>query len=236
LAVKKRILRSDALRGIACWFIAQYVRLVWATGRWRVVGAERPAGFWNRGEAFILAFWHGQLLMMPCCWRRGVEMRMLISQHDDGELIARTIGHFGLGAVRGSSKRSGKAKEKGGAAALRSIVKHLKEGRCVGITPDGPRGPRMRAGDGVAVIARLSGAPVLPVACATSRRRLLGTWDRFAVPLPFARGVFVGGEPLGFSRADDEEEARQRIEAALNRTTAEANRLAGAPAVEPAPA
>lgn len=236
MSLKKRILRSAAVQRLAGWAIAQYIRLVWATGRWRTVGAERPAAYWERGEVFIAAFWHGRLLMMPCGWPRGVPMRMLISQHPDGELIARTIGHFGLGTVRGSTRRPEKAKEKGGAAALRAIVKHLKEGRCVGITPDGPRGPRMRASEGVATIARLSGAHVLPAAFAAAPRRLLATWDRFLLPFPFGRGVFVWGEPLAIGKDEDEEEARRRIEAELNRVTAEADRLAGAPEVEPAAA
>ena len=79
-------------------------------------------------------FWHGRLLMMPHVWRAGVPMNMLISQHRDGRLIADTIAHFGLGSVAGSSS-------KGGAAAVRQIVKAIRAGEYAGVTPDGPRGP-----------------------------------------------------------------------------------------------
>jgi lysophospholipid acyltransferase (LPLAT)-like uncharacterized protein len=234
VSLKKRILRSRAARAAACWTMAQYIRLVWSTGRWRVVGLQQPTEFWDRDEAFVTVLWHARMLMIPLVWRRGVEVRMLISQHLDGELIARTIARLGVGAVRGSSSRREKGKDKGGAAALRAMVRLLKDGCCIGVTPDGPRGPRMRAGDGVVALARLSGAAVLPVAYSASPRPLLSTWDRFLVPLPFSRGVIVWGEPLRVSRGANEEEARREIEDALNRTTAEADRLAGKPPVEPA--
>jgi hypothetical protein len=224
------------VRKAAAWGIAAYIRLCWATGRWRVVGSERPAEFWARGEAFILAFWHGRLLMMTCCWPRGREFRMLISQHGDGEIISGAIGRLGLGAVRGSSRRAGKGRDKGGVGALRALVKLLKGGVSVGIAPDGPRGPRMRASEGVIAAARLSGAAVLPAACAGASQRLLGTWDRFQIPMPFSRGVIVWGEPLRVGRDEDEEAARRRIEAAITRVSGEADRLVGQPPVEPAPA
>ena len=160
---------------------------------------------------------------------------MLISQHTDGEIISDAIGRLGLGAVRGSSRRAGK-EAKGGVAALRALVKLLKDGISVGIAPDGPRGPRMRASEGVVAAARLSGAAVLPAACAAAPRRLLATWDRFQMPYPFARGVIVWGEPLRIGRNEDEETARRRIEAAITQASDEADRLVGQPVVEPAPA
>jgi lysophospholipid acyltransferase (LPLAT)-like uncharacterized protein len=198
-----------------------------------VVNADGAQAAWAAGRPFILAFWHGRLLMMPYVWQRGVAMRMLISTHRDGELIAGTIRHFGLGSVRGSSRRDG-------AAALRAMLKALRGGACVGITPDGPRGPRMRASEGVVGIAKLSGVQVLPAAFATSRRKLLGSWDRFALALPFSRGVFVWGAPIEVGRHDDTAVATARIEAALNAVTSEADRLVGQspvlPAELPAPA
>lgn len=231
MRIAKRLSRNEGVRALLCAIAAFYIRLVRASGRWRVVGDEHPAALWDAGRPFILAFWHGRLLMMPYCWRRGVAMNMLISRHPDGRLIARTIGHFDLGAVAGSSS-------KGGRAALREILRAIGRGECVGITPDGPRGPRMRASTGVVDIARLSGVPVLPAAFATSRRKVLGSWDRFVVPLPFSRGVFVWGAPIAVPRnadADARETARRAVEERLNAITAEADRLVGQPAIAPAP-
>ena len=235
MARLKRLLRSAPIRRTAAWAIAAYIRLCWSLGRWRVIGAERPEAFWGRGEAFILAFWHGRLLMMTRCWPPGREFRMLISQHADGEIISGAIGRLGLGAVRGSSQRPGKGRDKGGGAALRAIVKLLKDGVSVGIAPDGPRGPRMRASDGVIAAARLSGAAILPAACAFAPRRLFASWDLFQIPFPFSRGVIVWGEPLRIAREEDAEAARRRVETAITRVSDEADRLVGLAPVEPAP-
>lgn len=224
----KRILKSDAVRRLVCWLGAGYIRLVHLTGRWRVVNGAAPQAYWDRGEPFILAFWHGRLLMMPCVWPRSKPIHMLISQHRDGRLIADTVGHFGIQTVTGSSS-------KGGAAALRSMVKALKAGDYVGITPDGPRGPRMRASDGVAAVARLAGVPVIPAAFGAHRRKVLGSWDRFLIAWPFSGGVFVWGDPISVGKDADPEAARQAIEAALIWVADEADRLTGQPPVEPAP-
>lgn len=230
MRLRARILRNQFIRRLLCRLAARYIRLVYATGRWRVERGHIPAAFWDEGRPFILAFWHGRLLMMPYAWRHGKPMSMLISQHRDGELIARTIEHFGLGTVRGSPKR-------GGATALRSMLKALAGGGWVGITPDGPRGPRMRASDGVVSVARLSGVPVIPASYSARRRIMLRTWDHFAVPLPFSSGVFVWNEPIFVPRDGDDASvarARQRIEDALNAAIDEADRLCGHAPTKPA--
>jgi lysophospholipid acyltransferase (LPLAT)-like uncharacterized protein len=227
----KKALQSEALRRALCWLAAHYVRFVHATSRWTVVRGDVPDRLLNEGRSFIVAFWHGRLLLMPYAWMRPVPFFMLISQHRDGQLIARTVAYFGIATIAGSTTR-------GGAGALRALVKALNDGACVGITPDGPRGPYMRASDGIVSVARLAGVPVLPATYAISRRRVLGTWDRFVVPLPFARGVIAWGEPIAVARDLDAagvDAVRRRIEDALNTVTAEADRQCGQPAIDPAP-
>ena len=229
MKLSTQLFHKTFFRISVCWFAAMLIRLVWVTGRWRTVGAEIPAAYWDKNQPFILAFWHGRLMMMPYCWRRGKGMNMLISQHRDGELIARTIGHFGLGSVRGSSAKPGK-QDKGGGGALRAMVKQLSRNEYVGITPDGPRGPRQHVGDGILSIARLSGAPVIPVSFGATRRIHARSWDRFLIALPFSRGVFVWGKPHYVPRdadTDGLEKARLLLEEDLNRITAEADALSG---------
>src|ERR1700739_4204747 len=85
---------------------------------------------------------------------------------------------------------------RGGSAALRTMVKRLRGGDCVGITPDGPRGPAMTASVGIVNLARLAGVPIIPITYATSRRSVLPTWDCFHFPWPFGRGVYLWGEPI----------------------------------------
>ncbi len=97
----------------------------------------RRAGCIADGRAFIGAFWHGRMLMIPMGWQRMAPMHMLISAHRDGRIIADAVSYFGIQAIAGSTRR-------GGSAALRNMLKKLKEGDCVAITPDGPRGPAMK--------------------------------------------------------------------------------------------
>src|SRR5579883_456050 len=197
MRLAKRLTRSAAVQAVLCWLVAQYIRVVYRTGRWSVRGGDEPRRLWAAGRPFILAFWHGRLLMMPYCWDPKVPINMLISRHVDGQLIARTVRHFGISTIAGSSSS-------GGGAALRAIVKSLKAGECVGFTPDGPRGPRMRASLGLVNAARLAGVPILPCSYAIRRRRVLASWDRFLLALPFSRGVFLWGAPVTVARDADE--------------------------------
>lgn len=233
----KRILRSAAAVRLAADAIALYVRFVLATSRWETLGAEHPQSFWRERKPFICAFWHGRLLMMPPAWTIAYPMHVLISQHRDGELIARAMDPFGIGTVRGSTAKQGKA-DKGGAAALRGIVQILKRGEYVSITPDGPRGPRMRASTGVVAAARLAKAPILPLTYGVARRRLASSWDRFLVPWPFNRGVYIWGEPIDVHSDADEslEQAALRVEIALNALCDAADRHCGQHPVPPAEA
>jgi hypothetical protein len=227
MSLLKRISRAAWTRRLAASTVAWYMRLVRHSGRWAVYGGHIPAGFWDRDEPFILATWHGRLLMMPLAWRRGVAMRMLVSRHRDGELISRTIAHFGVETVRGSSSRNG-------AGAVRAMVRALRAGISVGITPDAPRGPYMRASRGVVAIAQLSGAAIVPAVYGVARRRVLPTWDRFTVPAPFSRGVFMWGEPLRVAKDEDPVAARLELETRLNALSAEADRACGQEPVQPA--
>ncbi len=234
----RRIRKSDALRAVGCWIAAQYIRLVWATGRWEIKNAATPERFWRERKPFIIAFWHGRLLILPAMWPTTAKISMLISMHRDGELIARAIGYFGHGTVRGSAAKPGSNKDRGGAAALRGMLKALKANEYVGITPDGPRGPRMRVSDGIVTVARVAGAPIIPCSYSARTRRVLGTWDRFVIPLPFTRGVIVWGEPIYVARDADAgalETARLTVEAGLNAVTVAADNAMGVEPVEPAP-
>jgi len=218
------------VQSLAAWLAANYIRLVRITTIWSREGFDQPGAHWQAGTPFILAFWHGRLLQMPVAWKSRAPMNMLISRHPDGELIARTIAHFGLGAVRGSPSD-------GGTEAARALVRAARAGECLGFTPDGPRGPRMRASMGVIDIARLTGLPVIPATWSTRRRRILGTWDSFCLPWPVGRGVIIWGTPIAVPRDADEttrEAKRRELEDALNALTARADAACGHAPLAPA--
>lgn len=229
MAWRKRLVRADLNRRIVCWLVQLYIRIVYLTGRWRVEGGDIPRRLHAEGRPFILAFWHGRLLMMPMAWRHLAPMHMLISGHADGRIIAGAVRHFGIDSVAGSTTE-------GGSGALRAMVRHLRAGDCVGITPDAPRGPAMRATQGIVAAAKLSGVPIVPIGYATSRRRILDTWDRFHLPLPFSRGIFIWGEPIVVPsdlQAEAIEAWRARVEERMNALTAEADHRVGNAVVAP---
>lgn len=218
-----RLLRNPRLRRAVCWVLHCCIRFVYATNRWTVEGGERPRRLRAEGQAFIGAFWHGRMMMIPMAWQRLAPMHILISAHRDGRIIAETIAYFGVQAITGSTRR-------GGSAALRTILKRLKDGDCVAITPDGPRGPAMSASIGIVNTARLAQVPILPITYATSRRRILQSWDRFHVALPFGRGLYLWGEPIEIAAELDEaglENARLLIEARMVEMVREADRRVG---------
>lgn len=175
----------------------------------REEGSVQP--LWQSRTPTIYAAWHGRILLMPYLygWRR---TRVLASRSGDGELVVRFVARFGMQAVRGSSSR-------GGAGALRALRRLLTSGTDVFVVPDGPKGPREIAKPGIVLLARLSGAPIVPMAVGASREWRLGSWDEFRIPKPFSRCVMRFGEPIRIARdigRDGEEATRKEVESALH--------------------
>lgn len=169
-----------------------------ASCRIQTVGEENFRQFWRAGIPVVFALWHGRLL--PCTYHhRHQRVVTLISQHRDGEYIARVVHGWGYTTVRGSSSR-------GGVEALREMVRWVKAGRSLAITPDGPRGPREQMKPGPLLVAQRTGAPIVPVATSASRAWYFGGWDRFLVPKPFARLQIEYGAPLEVPRRVGEAE------------------------------
>ena len=229
----KRVLRSESGQAGIGRLLAGYLRLLRATTRWRITRPPAAAALLDGGTPFIACFWHGRIATMRAAWSREPKhFHMLISGHRDGLVIARAMRRLGFGTIEGSSRR-------GGADAFRALRKVLERGDCAGITPDGPRGPRMRAKNGAIKAAQTAGVPVLPVSGAVRRCRYLDSWDRFCLAGLFSYGVILFGEPLTVppgAGKDELEALRLELEQRLNALTAEADRLCGHPAIEPAPA
>ena len=189
----KKILRTKVAYSIICWIAAKYIKLISLTIKWKYIDKKYPEKLWKNNENFILCFWHGRLLMMPFSWKRGKNINMLISEHPDGQLISKTVKYFGINTIHGSSS-------KGGTKALRNIIKTLRSGQSVGITPDGPRGPRMKMNSAIIKIAGLTGYKILPLSCSVKNKFFLNSWDKFLVALPFGKGCFVWGKPLKINK------------------------------------
>lgn len=191
-----------------------YIRLLRATMRLEYDNQNVLSCARREHGQYILAFWHSRFVMMPYVYP-GDRIVVMVSRHRDSRMLGRILERFGFGLAYGSSTT-------GGVQALRDVLRRVRDGSDVGITPDGPRGPRRRIKPGVVALARLTGLPVVPVAFSARPARRLGSWDRTLLPAPFSRGLFVYGEPRFVPReADDAEQERLRrsLEAEMDRLT-----------------
>ncbi len=171
---------------------AMLIRLLGTVLRLESRGTEHVDALYREGRRVILAFWHGRQLMIPIGYR-GTGAHVLISQHQDGELIHRIISRFGHRSVRGSTTR-------GGVAALRQLIKLGRSGVDLAITPDGPKGPREVVQMGVIHLARATGLPILPLTFSCSKKNTSRAGTAFSCPTRWDAGCSFGGSRSGCSR------------------------------------
>jgi len=207
------------LRRLVPYLAYAYVTAVGLTTRVTVVRGSVRDALRTANRRFVYSFWHQRQVFFTYT-HRNFGAAVLVSRSKDGEMIAETMRLSRIGAVRGSSSR-------GGAAAVRELMEAVQSGLDIGITPDGPRGPAREVKEGVLYLAQKLGAPVVPIANAlTHRIELRKAWDRFQVPLPFGRAYVVYGDPIEVGPDDDLAAKAREVKAAMDRVTAEADRLA----------
>jgi lysophospholipid acyltransferase (LPLAT)-like uncharacterized protein len=185
-SLRKRLLRAFAL-AVVPPVGALLIRLIYLTNK-KIFHLPKNVP----EEPVIFAFWHGDLLMQPYLYYRFRETpkaNVLISDHFDGKIIAKIMVYFGLGTIHGSTRRNA-------AKVLIQAMRSLKEGYDIGITPDGPKGPRHEVADGIMVMAQKTGAKVIVYACVPRRYWRLKSWDRFTIPKPFGTLDFYASEPI----------------------------------------
>jgi len=158
-------IRNALLLGLAPLPAACLLKGLRKTLKVRFVGREFPEEIKRAGGQYVMAFWHGTLLLMVFAYV-GEKLTFLVSWHRDGELITRVMRHFGMNPTRGSTTR-------GGLRALYALIKKVKEGYDIAFTPDGPRGPARVAQVGVVQTARLSGLPIVPIGMGVLKKKRL---------------------------------------------------------------
>jgi len=219
--------------------IGFYMLFVGVTTRWRKVNPAAMEAFFNSEGKHLACIWHGRFTLVHKLWKFGPgtkPAKFLISRSREGGLVAWVSRTVGAEVVRGSAAKRGQ--QKGGLEALREMARHLDGGGVMGMTPDGPRGPRMRAKRGPVQLAKIAGASLVPITWATSNRLVFDSWDKFILPLPFGRGALIWGDAIPVPEDADAaqmEAIRLKLETEMNRICAEADRIAGVPAIEPAP-
>ena len=227
--IRKPLAQSRFAKGMIASFLANALRFVRFTNPLSKSSSDLKIAYEELSPA-IIALWHGQHLLAPCFLPRGQKMLAMVSRSADAELNALALEKFGFEAVRGSGGRSDRQHmEKGGARALIMLKRALDAGTNVAMIADIPHGTPREAGLGIVTLARLSGRPVVPLAVATSRRKVLErTWDKTTINLPFGRSAAIIGEPITVPADADEElmeRKRQELTASLNEATAKAYAL-----------
>ncbi len=190
--------RTRASIRLGTWVLRALAATWRTTVHGRTPAHERQA----RGEgAIILSLWHGQMLPILCA-HRGEPATVLVSEHRDGEIIARILAAFGFSAARGSSSR-------GGSRALLELAQLVRAGHDIAITPDGPRGPRRTMAPGVLLIAQRTGSAIIPLVAHCERVWQLKSWDAFEIPKPFARVTVLYDVPVRVQAGSAREAAAQ---------------------------
>ena len=194
----------------------KFVRILSMTCDGELENREIPNNVRASGRPVIYAFWHGRLIV-PTWTHRDRGLGILASQSSDGEYISRIIERLGCHVIRGSSSR-------GAAQSVRLLVDELRKGRDVGITPDGPRGPKYEVKKGIVYLAKASGAAIVPVGIAIDRYKQFASWDEFRLMLPGAYVLARFGEPIIVPEEagkQQREEIRIQIEEAIRSLTAD---------------
>jgi lysophospholipid acyltransferase (LPLAT)-like uncharacterized protein len=207
-------LRKKIVASLGPRFTYWAIKALGWTVRLKVIHPEIPRSLWERGIPFIMTFWHGRLLMMAHGYK-GKMLSFLISSHRDGQIMGKAGQWFGHHPIVGSTTRKG-------FSGFKNMIKAIQNGSDVVIAPDGPKGPHQKAQMGVVELSRLTGKPMVPVSFSASKKILLNTWDRFLLPCPFSRGVFIWGDPIYIDPDGNRnhlEERRQLLENRLNELT-----------------
>lgn len=215
-----KVTHSQAWQRFLAWFAGCFIRLNYRSQRWTFINRDIIESYIHKKQPAIFCFWHGRMVMLPKAWQWKNPFYMLLSHHADGRLIAQVIHYFGIKAIYGSTRRRGEQ-------AMRDIISALQQGAYIGITPDGPRGPGYEASLGIIKIAALAGVDIIPMTYATAHKKILRTWDKFFIPLPFGKGCFICGAPLKIDNHSPEslDYYRRELTKSLNAITHQADQF-----------
>lgn len=194
-----------------------YLTFVKWTTRVEWVHPESVEKLDRGGGNYIYAFWHNRQALF-CFTHGNRNAAVLVSRSKDGDIVSKVMAYAGIGAIRGSSSR-------GAVEATVQMIETASKGVHVGVSPDGPKGPVYRVKSGVLYVAQKTGLPIIPITNATSRKLVLKkSWDRYQIPLPFARACIVHGAPIFVAEKDDLDRKAAELEKALSQITSEADR------------
>tara|TARA_Y100000588_G_C13905546_1_gene774805 strand:- start:89 stop:766 length:678 start_codon:yes stop_codon:yes gene_type:complete len=205
----KKLLKHRYTLEVISHIAAFYIRLIWWTGSWKVENEAVLDPYFKQNKPFLVCFWHARLLMVCFGWPKKKPFNMLISASSDGQIIKKAIEKFSIKTIEGSSSR-------GAVKAFRTVLSKLSNDEIVGITPDGPRGPREKVQAGLLQAALLKKADIIPISYSARHHKRFKSWDKFFLPLLFTQGCVRWGTPVSPPATKEElAEKQNEVEAQL---------------------
>lgn len=208
----KKFLRLHLMQSFLSWIISLYIKICYHSSIWLVKDNHRVEKIVSKKKRIIICFWHGNLLMTPLCWNFNKQFYMLISSHPDGRLISKAVSYFQIKTISGSSSKNK-------LSSTKKILKLINENKVIGITPDGPRGPRMVVKKGISSLAKSTNAVILPLSVGAKFKKNIKSWDRFAFVFPFNKFGIVWGNPIFWDDNKTFDSHSKEIENELKRIT-----------------
>lgn len=221
--ILKKFLKTWPGQWLLALLICAYILMLRITCRFHIQNNHIVQTLKDENKPFIIAIWHGRLLMMPYLFPKNIKARAIISDHSDGRIVKFTAKLFGYKTIVGSST-------KGGVRAFKQMLQTLKKGESLFITPDGPKGPRGTFQAGAAEAARMTGASLIPVSVSCNQGKFFKSWDKFMLPKLFSDIYIHYHAPLSIDKKSSETECEifyQTCEEALNKAEREADKAAG---------
>lgn len=232
----RKLTYSWLVQELICLVVLSYMRFVFHSSKKIFINREVTHDAVQNNQPLIVTFWHNRLMMVcfavqkPQKFYPDHKMMTLASKHGDGKFVGRVMEKMGMVSILGSSKDGRKASRGIGIGSLKKILLGLKKGDTLGITPDGPRGPNQKVNGEVVNIARISQAKIMPMSYSASRFKILKTWDKFYIPLPFSTLCFYFDDNLiSVSKDANEEEIigiNKLLEERMNFMQEESQRIA----------
>lgn len=216
----KKILKHRNFQILLGWIISIYIKVCYHSSVWMTKNENIPKNLIKKKKSIVVCFWHNRLLMASFCWNFNQKFKMLISAHSDGKIISNAVSHLGIETIIGSSRKQN-------ISSLKEIINLIKKNCVIGITPDGPRGPKGEIKDGLISLFIKTGVTVLPLSYSARHKIILNTWDKFILVTPFNKFVAVWGNPLKFDSKKTRKENKKIFDEEIKRVTKLSDNLSG---------
>ena len=217
MRVIKRFSKTHIGQKLIGFLFYSITSLISRSIRWEYLVQNEKSNIFNSNKEYIFCCWHNKLFLGPHLLPRNRVINALQSSHSDGMVTSLAFKYLGMNVILGSSK-------KGGMQAFRKMVKCIKLGESVAITPDGPKGPKEKVKEGIIKLAQITETSIIPLVWTTNKFKLMNSWDNFVLPYPFSKGVYSFGKPIYVKKQINEyelEAARQNLENEIKRLTKE---------------